>query len=172
MCRQKLTAQRRLRKKGHFGVTKVDIYTDGGCRGNPGIGGWGAVLIAGIHERELKGAEPETTNNRMELTAAIQALAALKRPCEVRLFTDSQYVRSGITEWVPQWKERGWRTAGRKPVKNIDLWQALDAEIGRHRIEWHWVRGHAGVPGNERADRLANEAMDEWLAMKNGGHNG
>lgn len=142
-------------------MTKVDIYTDGACRGNPGPGGWGVVLLAGINERELKGAEPETTNNRMELTAAIRALAALKRPCEVRLFTDSQYVRSGITEWVSQWKQRDWRTAARKPVKNVDLWQALDAEVARHQVEWHWVRGHAGVPGNERADRLANEAIDE-----------
>lgn len=146
-------------------MTKVDIYTDGACRGNPGPGGWGAVLLAGINERELKGAEPETTNNRMELTAAIRALAALKRPCEVRLFTDSQYVRSGITEWVAQWKQRDWRTSARKPVKNVDLWQALDAEVARHQVEWHWVRGHAGVPGNERADRLANEAIDEWQRL-------
>lgn len=144
-------------------MSKVDIYTDGACRGNPGPGGWGVALIAGIHERELNGAEPNTTNNRMELTAAIEALAALKRPCEVRLFTDSQYVRKGITEWITQWRERDWRTADRKPVKNVDLWQALSAQIERHQIEWHWVKGHSGVPGNERADRLANEAIDELL---------
>jgi len=140
------------------------IYTDGACRGNPGPGGWGAVLTAADgRQRELKGAEGRTTNNRMELMAAIQALAALKRPCAVKLYTDSQYVRTGITEWMAQWKTRAWRTADRKPVKNIDLWQALDAEIGRHSIEWHWVKGHAGVPGNEHADRLANEAIDELL---------
>lgn len=144
-------------------MSKVDIYTDGACRGNPGPGGWGAVLIAGIHERELNGAEAQTTNNRMELTAAIEALAALKRACEVRLFTDSQYVRKGITEWVAQWQQRDWRTAERKPVKNVDLWQALVAQIERHDIAWHWVKGHSGVPGNERADRLANEAIDELL---------
>jgi ribonuclease HI len=138
----------------------VEIYTDGACRGNPGPGGWGAVLIAGEHVKELHGAEPETTNNRMELTAAIRALAALKRPCSVRLYTDSQYVRKGITEWIAQWKLRDWRTADKKPVKNVDLWQQLEREIERHRIEWHWVKGHAGVPGNERADRLANEAID------------
>lgn len=144
-------------------MSKVDIYTDGACRGNPGPGGWGAVLIAGIHERELSGAEAESTNNRMELTAAIEALAALKRACEVRLFTDSQYVRKGITEWVAQWRSRDWRTADRKPVKNVDLWQALESQIARHQIQWHWVKGHSGVPGNERADRLANEAIDALL---------
>lgn len=142
---------------------RVTIYTDGACRGNPGPGGWGAVLIFGPHEKELSGAEPLTTNNRMELTAAIRALAALKRPCDVALYTDSQYLRSGITEWLEQWKQRNWRTSDRKPVKNVDLWQALEAEIQRHRIEWHWVRGHAGNPGNERADRLANEAIDRML---------
>lgn len=141
-------------------MTSVVIYTDGACRGNPGPGGWGAVLISGVHEKELNGAEAETTNNRMELTAAIRALAALKRPCEVQLYTDSQYVRKGITEWLAQWKTRDWRTADRKPVKNVDLWQMLEKEIERHRIEWRWVKGHAGVPGNERADRLANEAID------------
>jgi ribonuclease HI len=123
------------------------------------------VLISGAHEKDLNGAEPETTNNRMELTAAIRALAALKRPCDVQLFTDSQYVRKGITEWLAQWKLRDWRTADRKPVKNVDLWQMLEKEIERHRIEWHWVKGHAGVPGNERADRLANEAIDAMLAV-------
>ena len=150
--------------------TAVEIYTDGACRGNPGPGGWGAVLSSGNHEKELSGAEPLTTNNRMELTAAIRALAALKRPCSVALYTDSQYVRKGITEWLPQWKARDWRTADRKPVKNVDLWQALEREIERHRIEWHWVKGHAGVPGNERADRLANEAIDAFAAsMQNSG---
>jgi ribonuclease HI len=145
-------------------MTAVVIYTDGACRGNPGPGGWGAILSAGDHEKELKGAEPNTTNNRMELTAAIQALAALKRGCDVILYTDSQYVRKGILEWLPQWKLRDWRTADKKPVKNVDLWQALESEIARHKIEWHWVKGHAGVPGNERADRLANQAIDEMLA--------
>lgn len=118
------------------------------------------MLIAGKHEKELSGGEPQTTNNRMELTAAIRALAALNRPCKVSLYTDSQYVRKGILEWLPQWKRRDWRTADRKPVKNVDLWQALEREIERHQIEWHWVKGHAGNPGNERADRLANEAID------------
>lgn len=141
----------------------VEIYTDGACRGNPGPGGWGALLMFGDHVKELRGAEPQTTNNRMELTAAIRALAALKRPCDVRLYTDSQYVRKGITEWLPQWKARDWRTADRKPVKNVDLWQALEREIERHQIEWHWVKGHAGVPGNERADRLANAAIDGMM---------
>ncbi|MGH8149514.1 MAG: ribonuclease HI [Steroidobacteraceae bacterium] len=138
----------------------VDIYTDGACRGNPGPGGWGAVLLAGGQEKELSGAEPQTTNNRMELTAVIRALEALKRPVEARVFTDSEYVRRGITEWLPRWKARGWRTADRKPVKNQDLWAALDGLAAAHRIEWHWVPGHAGVPGNERVDRLANRAID------------
>ena len=145
-------------------MTPVDIYTDGACRGNPGPGGWGAVLSTAGHEKEISGAELETTNNRMELMAAIRALAALKRGCRVRVYTDSQYVRTGVTEWLEQWKKRDWRTASRKPVKNIDLWQALDAELSRHTIEWHWVKGHAGVPGNEHADRLANEAIDALLA--------
>lgn len=145
-------------------MTLVTIYTDGACRGNPGPGGWGALLLSGEHERELRGGEMETTNNRMELTAAIRALAALKRSCDIRLYTDSQYVRKGITEWLAQWKLRDWRTADRKPVKNVDLWQALEREIERHEIQWHWVKGHAGVPGNERADRLANQAIDEMLA--------
>jgi ribonuclease HI len=145
-------------------MAAVEIYTDGACRGNPGPGGWGAILRSGEHERELKGSEPLTTNNRMELTAAIRALAALKRGCDVVLYTDSQYVRKGILEWMAQWKLRDWRTADKKPVKNVDLWQALEREIARHKIEWHWVKGHAGVPGNERADRLANEAIDEMQA--------
>ena len=146
-------------------MSAVDIYTDGACRGNPGPGGWGALMLSGDHRKELNGAEPDTTNNRMELTAAIEALAALKRRCQVRLFTDSQYVRQGITEWIHQWKKRDWRTADRKPVKNVDLWQRLDAEIARHDIEWHWVKGHSGVPGNERADQLANEAIDAMSAL-------
>src|SRR5262245_46503816 len=125
----------------------VTIYTDGACRGNPGPGGWGAVLSSGEHQKELNGAEPNTTNNRMELTAAIRALAALNRACEVVLYTDSQYVRNGITEWLVQWKARNWRTADRSPVKNVDLWQALEKEIERHRVDWRWVKGHAGVPG-------------------------
>jgi ribonuclease HI len=145
-------------------MAAVEIYTDGACRGNPGPGGWGAILRSGEHEKELKGSEPLTTNNRMELTAAIQALAALKRDCEVVLYTDSQYVRKGVLEWMAQWKLRDWRTADKKPVKNVDLWQALEREIARHKIEWHWVRGHAGVPGNERADQLANQAIDEMQA--------
>ena len=139
----------------------VEIYTDGACRGNPGPGGWGALLRAGSTEKELHGGEAQTTNNRMELTAAIRALEALKRPCSVALYTDSQYVRQGITEWLPQWRARGWKTASRKPVKNQDLWQQLDAEAARHRIEWHWVKGHAGHPENERADALANRGIDE-----------
>jgi ribonuclease HI len=138
----------------------VEIYTDGACRGNPGPGGWAALLSTGEHEKELSGAEVLTTNNRMELTAVIRALEALKRPSEVRILTDSEYVRRGITEWVKSWKARGWRTAGRKPVKNQDLWERLDELAAGHRIEWRWVRGHSGVPGNERVDRLANEAID------------
>ena len=138
----------------------IEIYTDGACRGNPGPGGWAALLQMGEHEKELSGAEALTTNNRMELTAVIRALEALKRPVEVRLYTDSQYVRRGITEWLRAWKARGWRTADRKPVKNQDLWQLLEEASAPHQIEWHWVPGHAGVPGNERVDRLANEAID------------
>jgi ribonuclease HI len=137
----------------------VRIYTDGACKGNPGPGGWGALLRSGERERELFGGDPATTNNRMELTAVIRALAALKRPSVVEIYTDSQYVRNGITEWLAQWKRRGWRTADGKPVKNIDLWQALEHEAGRHEIKWHWVRGHAGHDGNERADELANRGV-------------
>lgn len=142
-------------------MTEVTIYTDGACKGNPGPGGWGALLRAGDAERELFGGEASTTNNRMELQAVIQALAALKRPCRVRLYLDSEYVRKGITEWLPGWKARGWKTAARQPVKNADLWRQLDELVnGRgHRIEWHWVRGHAGDPGNERADALANRGV-------------
>ncbi len=138
----------------------VEIYTDGACSGNPGPGGWGAILTArNGASRELSGAERDTTNNRMELTAAIRALEALKRPCRVVLFTDSNYVRQGITEWMTAWKSRGWKTASRKPVKNQDLWQALDAAMARHDVDWRWVPGHAGVPGNERADQLARDAI-------------
>jgi len=145
-------------------VSVITIYTDGACRGNPGPGGWGALLQSGEHVKEISGAEPATTNNRMELTAVIRALEALKRPVEVRLYTDSEYVRRGISEWLPSWKARGWKTAARKPVKNQDLWQALDAAAARHRIEWHWVKAHSGVPGNERVDRLANLAIDALAA--------
>ena len=137
----------------------VRIYTDGACKGNPGPGGWGALLRAGTHERELYGGDPATTNNRMELTAVIRALGALKRPSEVEIYTDSEYVKKGITEWLAAWKRRGWRTADRKPVKNADLWRELDAAAGRHRVRWHWVRGHAGHPENERADALANRGV-------------
>lgn len=139
----------------------VVIHTDGACRGNPGPGGWGAVLEHKSRERELYGYEPETTNNRMELMAVIQALETLKRPCRVRAITDSQYVMKGVTEWMPGWKKRGWRTASRKPVANRDLWERLDAAIQRHEIEWEWVRGHTGQAGNERADQLANRGIDE-----------
>ena len=138
----------------------IEIYTDGACRGNPGPGGWAALLQMGAREREISGAEAHTTNNRMELTAVIRALEVLKRPVRARLYTDSQYVRRGITEWLSAWQARGWRTADRKPVKNQDLWQQLAPLAAAHQIEWHWVPGHAGVPGNERVDRLANEAID------------
>ena len=138
----------------------IEIYTDGACRGNPGPGGWAALLLQGAREREISGAEQHTTNNRMELTAVIRALEALKRPVQARVYTDSEYVRRGITEWLADWKARGWRTAARQPVKNQDLWQRLDELAARHRLEWRWVPGHAGVPGNERADKLANDAID------------
>jgi ribonuclease HI len=138
----------------------IEIYTDGACRGNPGPGGWAALLLMGAHEREISGAEAHTTNNRMELTAVIRALEALKRPVHARLYTDSQYVRNGITRWLPVWQTRGWRTADRKPVKNQDLWERLAELAGAHQLEWHWVPGHAGVPGNERVDRLANAAIE------------
>ena len=146
-------------------MTKVEIYTDGACRGNPGPGAWAALLIAGSERKEIYGAEPATTNNRMELMAVIGGLGALKRRCAVQLYTDSKYVLQGATEWLPQWKARGWKTADRKPVKNQDLWQQLEAAAARHRIEWHWVPGHAGVPGNERCDALANAAIDGLLAL-------
>jgi len=137
------------------------MFTDGACRGNPGPGGWGAILRFGKVEKELKGGEPETTNNRMELTAAIEALNALKGRRKVTLHTDSKYVMDGITEWMPNWKKRGWKTAAKKPVKNQDLWVALDEAISRHDIEWRWVKGHNGTPGNELADELANRGIDE-----------
>lgn len=139
----------------------IEIYTDGACRGNPGPGGWGVVLISGRHRKTMYGGEPDTTNNRMELQAAIEALNALKNGERVVLYTDSKYVMDGITEWMPNWKKRGWKTAARKPVKNQDLWQALDAAIGRHEIDWRWVKGHDGNPGNEEADALANRGIDE-----------
>ena len=139
----------------------VEISTDGACRGNPGPGGWGVLLRARGAEKELHGADRATTNNRMELTAVIRALEALKRPSEVRLYTDSQYVQKGISQWIGDWKRRGWRTAAKKPVKNEDLWRRLDELAARHRVEWRWVKGHAGHDGNERADALANRAIDE-----------
>jgi ribonuclease HI len=149
-------------------MPEVQAFTDGACRGNPGPGGWGVVLRAGSRERELWGGELKTTNNRMELTAAIEALKALKAPSRVKLYTDSTYVRSGITEWVRAWRARNWRTADRKPVKNQDLWQALSALADRHEVEWHWVRGHSGHPENERADELANRGLEEKLAAARG----
>jgi ribonuclease HI len=147
-------------------MSVVEIYTDGACRGNPGPGGWAAFLSCNGREKELSGSEALTTNNRMELTAVIRALEALTRPAEARVFTDSEYVRRGITEWLSAWKARNWRTADRKPVKNQDLWTELDKVAAGHRVEWHWVRGHSGVPGNERVDRLANEAIDALLARR------
>ena len=137
-------------------MDKVEIFTDGACKGNPGPGGWGALLIAGGQKKELFGGELATTNNRMELKAVIEALSALKRPCEVIVHTDSQYVQKGISEWIHGWKARGWKTATKAPVKNVDLWQALDEAQARHSIQWRWVKGHAGHDGNERADALAN----------------
>lgn len=137
------------------------IYTDGACRGNPGPGGWGAWLQFGEHERELCGGELRTTNNRMELVAVIEALRVLKRGVAVDIYTDSEYVRNGMTQWIDGWKRRGWKTAARKPVKNADLWQELDRLAGQHVVDWHWVKGHSGDPGNERADLLANQGIDE-----------
>ncbi|TAM89564.1 MAG: ribonuclease HI [Candidimonas sp.] len=141
--------------------SRVDIWTDGACKGNPGVGGWGALLRQGGNERELFGGEVDTTNNRMELTAVIQALRALKRRCLVLVHTDSQYVQKGMSEWLANWKRRGWRTADKKPVKNADLWRELDALVARHDLSWRWVRGHAGNPENERADQLANLGVEQ-----------
>jgi ribonuclease HI len=149
---------------------RVTIHTDGACSGNPGPGGWGAILQWGDHSRELKGGEAHTTNKRMELMAAIVSLETLKRACTIDLHTDSQYLRNGITQWIHSWKRNGWRTADKKPVKNADLWQRLDAALGHHKIEWHWVRGHAGHDLNERADQLAREGLIEArAAMRTGG---
>jgi ribonuclease HI len=142
----------------------VVVYTDGACAGNPGPGGWGAILTSGEHRKELHGGEAASTNNRMELTAAIAALEALKRPSRVDLHTDSEYVRNGITTWIHGWKKRGWKTADRKPVKNVELWQRLDEARNRHDVTWHWVRGHAGDVENERADELAREGMQPFLS--------
>ena len=150
------------------GNDRVTIHTDGACSGNPGPGGWGVILQWDGHTRELKGGEAHTTNNRMELMAAIMALEALKRPCDVDLHTDSEYLRQGITDWINGWKRNGWRTAARKPVKNTDLWQRLDAAVGRHTVHWHWVRGHSGHDLNERADELAREAIAEIRAGADG----
>lgn len=140
--------------------TVVEIYADGACKGNPGRGGWGALLVYNGKERELCGGEAATTNNRMELTAVIRALEALNRPCRICLYTDSQYVQKGISEWIHGWKRRGWKTADKQPVKNEDLWRRLDELASQHAIEWHWVKGHAGHPGNERADQLANRGVE------------
>ena len=139
-------------------MTEVEIFTDGACKGNPGPGGWGAIIRSGAHEKELSGGEPLTTNNRMEMMAAIRALQALKRPCSVTLHTDSAYLKDGITKWIHGWKRNGWRTADKKPVKNAELWQALLAAAERHQIKWVWVKGHAGHPDNERADKLSSDA--------------
>ena len=141
-------------------MKKVVIYTDGACSGNPGVGGWGALLLYGEHRKEIFGGEKETTNNRMELTAAIRALQSLKKPCFVEVHTDSNYLKDGITEWIQKWKKNGWRRADRKPVKNTDLWQELDDAIAMHKIEWNWVKGHSGNYGNECADSLANKGVD------------
>ncbi|MDQ4087610.1 MAG: ribonuclease HI [Pseudomonadota bacterium] len=143
-------------------MTEVEIFTDGACKGNPGPGGWAAVIRSGAHEKEISGGEPLTTNNRMELLAAIRALQALNRPCRVALYTDSVYVRDGITRWIHGWQRNGWKTADRKPVKNAELWQALLDAAAPHRVQWHWVKGHAGHPENERADRLACDAAGQF----------
>ena len=145
-------------------MSEVVIYADGACRGNPGPGGWGAWLKSGAHEREMFGGERLTTNNRMELTAVIEALASLKRTCTVTVYTDSVYVKDGITKWIHGWKTRGWTTADRKPVKNVELWQRLDTLNAAHKVTWRWVKGHSGDPGNERADRLANQGVDALTA--------
>jgi ribonuclease HI len=143
-------------------MTRVDVYTDGACSGNPGPGGWGAILTSGANEREISGGEANTTNNRMELMAAIMALETMKRPVEVHLHTDSTYVRDGITKWIHGWKKNGWRTSAKKPVKNADLWQRLEEAAARHDVKWHWVKGHAGHPQNERADELARGGLEAY----------
>ena len=143
----------------------VSIWTDGACKGNPGAGGWGALLKYGAHHKEIYGGEPNTTNNRMELLAVIESLLLLKTPCIVHIYTDSQYVQKGMNEWITAWKQRGWRTAAKKPVKNADLWQRLDQQCSQHQVHWHWVKGHAGDPGNERADELANLGVEQLQAL-------
>ena len=147
-------------------MDKVEIFTDGACKGNPGLGGWGAFLVADSAEKEICGGARDTTNNRMELQAVIEALNILKRPCNVTLHTDSQYVQKGISEWIHGWKARGWKTAAKEPVKNEDLWKALDAAQAMHTVEWRWVRGHNGHPGNERADMLANRGVETVRAAR------
>ena len=147
-------------------MTDVEIFTDGACRGNPGPGGWAALLVCGSERKEVSGAEAATTNNRMELAAAIGGISALKRRCRVKLFTDSKYVLQGITEWLPNWKARGWKTAAKEPVKNQDLWQQLESAVAAQDIEWHWVKGHSGHEGNEYVDQLANQAIDRMLAAR------
>lgn len=149
-------------------MTDVELFTDGACRGNPGPGGWGVLLRSGGHERELCGGALATTNNRMELMAAIEGLQALTRPCSVAVYTDSEYLRRGIGEWLPKWKATGWKTSARKPVKNEDLWRRLEDAVARHRVEWHWVKGHSGHVENERADELANRGLDDVLAGARG----
>ncbi len=150
-------------------MKRIEIFTDGACRGNPGPGGWGALLRYGEHERELFGGEPDTTNNRMELMAAIRALETLREPCDVDLTTDSEYVRKGISEWLPAWKARNWKTSDKKPVKNADLWQQLEQAAARHTVRWHWVKGHSGHDENERADQLANRGIDGLKPGSGGG---
>lgn len=140
----------------------LEIFTDGACKGNPGIGGWGVLLRYGVHEKTLKGAQAHTTNNRMELTAAIEALKAIKKPCEIHLTTDSNYVKNGINQWIHTWKKNGWKTAQKKPVQNLDLWQQLDQLNTQHNVHWHWIKGHSGHPGNEMADNLANQAIEAF----------
>jgi len=147
--------------RAHFNMNEIIIYTDGACRGNPGPGGWGVVLKFREQEKHLYGGEHYTTNNRMELIAAIRALQALKKPCNIILITDSIYVKNGILKWLDNWKKRGWKTSNKKPVKNIDLWKLLDKEVSKHQIKWQWIKGHAGHPGNELADLLANKGIDE-----------
>jgi ribonuclease HI len=160
MCQLPALMLNQLRE---LNMKKVKIFTDGACRGNPGPGGWGVLMRYNSHEKKLHGGEKNTTNNRMELTAAIKALQALKKPCNVELTTDSQYLKNGITNWIKKWKTKNWQTSAKKLVKNIDLWQQLDHEVERHNITWHWIRGHIGHPENEIADQLANKGVDEVL---------